>query len=430
MAEIFSRLNDNGEKYFVDNIGRPIPLLRLEGKVFYGEDYDPNDPVKSKHKWGWADRPKVIRWLRRPKYEPFYNKPDSFGISGIRGSGKSALLVSIAAAYHARGGTVIDSYAANDAESCWWLVSPWSKDVILVEGEGVKWRFAGKSYATMPASQLDMKHPPENKIVIILKSGFGPLGSASEILYYNFLDDMSYQAAHRMTWNKDVADIILIRESNEFIGSKLRSNSRAYNIKAAADEFVKFHTQALHSGWGIVYDRARYIATDKDVRDLSTWQIWKATGMQSWPRELNWVFRYVKPSFLRYMPPYLGLLAGEKGNLAVIKFPLPYWLEKAKTGVSVLDELGISAEYDMSVITKRVGALRQSSAPGAPRVVTDEMHRQIISEHIGDGTIAAPHGESLVKLAIRYNLNRTTVNREWAAHTMGQCSCGASQQVV
>lgn len=89
---------ENGNKYYVDDKGSPIPSLRMQDKVWYGENYKPYDPNMSMEdkmttpwtlKWAWIDRPRVAKWLCPPRIEPWYNKPDSFGISGIRGGGKS-----------------------------------------------------------------------------------------------------------------------------------------------------------------------------------------------------------------------------------------------------------------------------------------------------------------------------------------------------
>lgn len=428
---IVPKLNEEGVTYWTDGNGVPIPSLELRQKIWLGKDYDPGDKNpdheknKSIHKWAWTDRPRIIRWLCPPRFEPWYNKPDSFGISGIRGAGKSALLVSILAAYHARGGSIIDSYQSNDNESLCWLLSPWWKDVVLVHGDGVEFNFKGQVFGTLKASELDGRHLPTGKIILITKMGFG-----NEVLYYQFLNVLAYQASHRSTWNSNRIDVWGIREAQEFIGSKLRS-TQAYNAKQAQDEFVRFHTTALHSGYAVVYDRARYIAADRDIRELTTWQMFKAQGAQDWPRQLRWFFKFITPRFLRHMPHNTALLAGENGGLGIVQFKFPYWLWNTKHGFSITDLLGIEVGYDAERIRQQVAALKQTeSGKGHRRVVTDEIHEEIVKRHIGTTpteewrTSNKTNGMSLKDLAIVMHISLPTVTKTWRTHVLRECGCG------
>jgi hypothetical protein len=786
MGKIFPKLDDKGNTYWVDETGKPIPSLALKDKVWIGADYNPDDrnpdPEKntSTHKWGWEDRPRVIKWLAPPRFEPWYNKPDSFGISGIRGSGKSALLVSILAAYHARGGSVIDTFQcydeeteiltkrgwvrfaelndedvvatmnpdgyieyqkptarqtytyngglisiggamqgkrnnslydllvtpnhklilmdsksqritltagqlldmaskvsshhlplrvvnsfkwkgedlstvdlpaigkankilhvkiepflkflgwyiaegsmrkignlkrgwytwrltiaepkeknrveirrcirelgfncdedkndvwvnsiqlgemlrelghasekfifgwvkqlppdklqiildsmmkgdgtrwngqrgcyttvsrrladdvseialkcgfrviisfespttktlkdgrvikgnyrvyhvsvcktqvnnqiktsavttrpyngkvydvtvpnhvlivrrngrvvassnSNDNESLCWLLSPWANDVVLVHGEGVNFKFRDKTYGTILANELDGRNIPSGKIFIITKLGFG-----REVLYYQFLNDLAYQASHRGSWDRDKIDVWGIREAQEFIGSKLRS-TQAYNAKQAQDEFVRFHTQALHSGYAIVYDRARYVAADKDIRELTTWQLFKAQGGQELARNIRWFFKFVTPRFLRHMNHDTALLSGEHGGMGIMQFKFPYWLWNTKHGFSITDRLGISVEYDTEKIRQLEAALKQTeSGIGHRKVVTDEVHEEIVRRHIGTTPTAEwrttnkTNGMSLKDLSIVMHISLPTVTKTWRSHVLRECGC-------
>lgn len=433
-ARYATRIGTKGNTYYVDSSGFPIPSLRMQDKVWYSDEYSPynvNDlPEKNSKrlwtlKWAWVDRPRVTKWLCPPRIEPWFNKPDSFGISGVRGGGKSALLVAILSSYHARGGSIIDSYQSNDNESLCWLTSPWKKNVVLLHGEGVEFKFSKDVYGTMDAKSLDARHLPSGKIFIITKMGFG-----SEVLYYDFLNNLTEQATHRDSWNIKKIDVWGIREAQEFVGSKMRS-SQASNAKNAQDAFVRFHTQALHGGWAIVYDRPRYTGADKDIRELTTWQLFKAQGAQDWPRQLNWYFKFLTPRLLRHMPRNMALMAGENGGLGIMNFGFPFWLWNTKQGFSITEKVGISTVYDAEKIRELVSAVMQdSAASGHKKIMTDEMHEEVVRLHIGDGSVEDPTGMSLKDLAITKHVSLPTISKAWRTHALQECGCNILTQEI
>jgi hypothetical protein len=399
----------------------PPPPASSDSEDFMTKVWTYTYPNGRSYTWSWEDRPKLVQILSAPRLSLKFNRPDSYGISGVKGSGKSALLVSIGAAYHMRGGSIIDAYAGNDNESLCWLLSPFKDNVVLVHGEGVEFKFHNEQYNTIAASDLNARELPSGKIFIISKMAFGP-DAASETLYYDFLNKLSTDASHRDHWDTRRIDCWLIRESQEYIGSRLSSTISA-NSRAALEAFTRFFVQSLHSGWAIVFDRPRWVNVVKDVRELSNFEIIKRQGKLQQDRANRWWFKHVTPRFLRRMGPDTGLLVAESGTLAILKFRFPPWLWNTKNGFSITRKLGIEPVYDIEKIHTLLANLRQTSAPGAQRLITQDLHEEIVRRHIGTGSVVNPQGDSIVKLATEYSFNRSTVQQTWTAHVLGKCGC-------
>jgi len=86
-----------------------------------------------------------IYWIRGNENLSF-NKPQTFFILGIRGSGKSSLLEHIGTKYLEKGCCILDLFGSRDGEGLAWLRSPYAQDKRIL--------FAGITWMLMEAFLL------------------------------------------------------------------------------------------------------------------------------------------------------------------------------------------------------------------------------------------------------------------------------------
>jgi energy-coupling factor transporter ATP-binding protein EcfA2 len=85
-----------------------------------------------------------------------FNKPSTWFVLGLRGSGKSSLLEHVACNYLEEGHVVLDLFGSRDGEGLAWLRSPYAKDkkILLLRGENVD---VEASFPVKQADQLSLK---------------------------------------------------------------------------------------------------------------------------------------------------------------------------------------------------------------------------------------------------------------------------------
>jgi hypothetical protein len=343
-----------------------------------------------------------VIWLKGKGVLDF-STPATWRIVGIRYSGKSSLAEAIATRYYQEGGSIYDIFAANDNESLAWLDSPFKEDVALIHGAETT---LDCPYKTITIDQLDPSKAPNQKIFILCRAFFG-----SETLYYHALARLSRNFAKRDAWTK--THVVLIREAQEYITSQLRAGT-IKSQKDAENEFIKFHNQLFHYGMAVIVDSQRDVAVNKNIRELTTYLCMKNIGNMEIDRKLWHLLRYIDPErLLRALKPYQFVIWTEGGALGIGYFMLPPWHHRR--GQSILKRLGITIHVDEEKL-KSMEAQVKPVAGRWNRVVTDELHKEIVRLH-------EQEGKSFNAIAISLGLNPSTVKHHYNQHRARVCNC-------
>lgn len=303
-----------------------------------------------------------IRWIRGNDRINF-NRPHNFFILGIRGSGKSSFLENLACHYLEKGHTVLDLFAAKDAESLSWLRSSYAKTkkILLLKGENV---VVDCSYDVKNASKLSLKD--FNKYEIIISSN----------PFYSSIDDEFMNAAlimnkvyKRLSWKRLI--YCLVREASNLFYSRLKLREDQTLAKAEA---IYLCREARHVGMSLGLDSIRWYSIDVDLRSISDFLVLKSQGISGLSKDLRWVYRYFLPRSIQNMKPNTFMILSRKGSLGYGIFPEVSWHKQEHE--NILKKLRITVEYKEPV---RKGLYR-----GSYKTIGDEEHIAIMRLYIQD----------------------------------------------
>jgi len=295
-----------------------------------------------------------------------YNRPNTWFVLGVRGSGKSSLLEHSAEQYLEHGNGIFDLFASRDGENLAWLRSPWIKDkkILLIKGENVdvECSFPVKSAETMTLQDFE-----QNDIII----SSSPLYSSidQEFVYAAKLTDLLYK---RLFHKKLI--YVVCREAANFYYSRLKVSDSQLYAKAMMTYLIR---EARHMGLALGLDSTRWFAIDIDIRSLSDYVILKSQGIQGLSKDLKWLYKYVHPNLVRHMRPEQFVILTNRGSIGYGVFPYPEWHKKERE--NILSNVGIKVEYGE--------ALKESKSMGTFRTISDlehvEMIRLYIEENLG-----------------------------------------------
>ncbi|MBS7635344.1 hypothetical protein KEJ34_07690 [Candidatus Bathyarchaeota archaeon] len=297
-----------------------------------------------------------VLWVRHNEKISF-NRPYTWFILGLRGSGKSSFLEHVAENYLNEGHVVFDLFGSRDGENLAWLRSPYVNDkrILLLRGENVD---VNCSFTVMQADKLTL-HDLENHDIIISPS---PLYLNIDQEFYNAaqLTDLLYKRIH---WNRLV--YMVVREAANFYYSRLKVSE---NQILAKSQMIYLIREARHCGLSIGLDSIRYYAIDIDIRNLADYLMLKAQGVLGLIEDLKWLYNYFNPMVVQKMPPKYFIIVSRSGALGLGSFPYPTWHKQE--GEDILKSIGIKVEYGEMP--------KEAEDKGRFKTISDNEHAEII----------------------------------------------------
>jgi len=262
----------------------------------------------------------LIRWYRYFE-EINVNKPLVVLALGVRGAGKSAFLEALAEHYLAHGHIVLDMFGARSGEGLAWLRSPWVRELrlptLLIKSPYVEVKC---EWPTMNWNELTLSDIEKHRIII-----------SSSPLYYDKNEE--FRAVNhvmkllfmRMGWRRYIC--ILCRETANLFYSRLKQRE---DQKFAKAETIYLIREARHHGLALLMDTQKLTAVDIDLRALCDYIVFKAQGYLRIPRDLWWIFNWIKPEWLqRCHPKYFAILS-RRGAVGIGLFELPKWHKRPR----------------------------------------------------------------------------------------------------
>jgi len=293
-----------------------------------------------------------------------FNKPSTWFVLGLRGTGKSSLLEHVAECYLAEGHSVFDLFGSRDGENLAWLRSPHVKDkrVLLLRGENVDVKC---SFPVIQADRLTL-HDVQNYDIIISSSPLY-LNIDQEFLNAAKLTDLLYKRTH---WSRLV--YLIVREAANFYYSRLKVSE---NQVFAKSQMIYLIREARHCGLALGLDSIRYYAIDIDIRNLSDYLILKSQGVLGLPADLKWLYQYFDARVLMKMPPQYFAIITKNGAIGLGCFPYPAWHKKERE--NLLELLGIKVEYGEMP--------KEALYRGTYQTVSDKEHAEMVRLYIEEG---------------------------------------------
>ncbi len=248
-----------------------------------------------------------------------FKQPDIYLSLGVRGAGKSAFLEAIGEHQLYNGNTILDLFASSDGENLAWLRSQWVEEYkpLLIISESLE---IDADYDMVRWSEFKLSYLKKYRIIISSRPLYS--NDNEQFKAVNYLLDLLFS---RYGWRKYV--YLLIRETANIFYSRMK---KAENQLLAKSEATYLIRESRHHGLALGMDTQRFFSVDIDLRSLADYVILKRMGFYSLPRELWWVYRYVKPSWIQRMHPKYFVLITNNGDLALGEFRLPQWHKRPK----------------------------------------------------------------------------------------------------
>ena len=283
---------------------------------------------------------KIYDWRRNFGDGLQFNRPASYLVYGVRGSGKSSLLEAIGEEYLSRNSHVLDLFGSRDGESLAWLRSPWmdSKKVLLLHGDNTD---IASSWDSKPVSQYDLSDIEHYDLVI----SSSPLYSSIDVEYtqINKVLDLCYQ---RFEWKKP--SFILIREAANLLYSRMKICADQSMAKA---QMVYFIREARHTGWALGVDTLKFTSLDIDIRVVLDYIFIKRPGISGIPADLSFLYKIYDPLKLQRMPTENFLILTGAGSHGVGKFNEILWHKRE--GEAMCRILGIDITHGEATVDSK-----------------------------------------------------------------------------
>jgi hypothetical protein len=268
-----------------------------------------------------------IKWVRDTDTID-YNRPNTYLCVGMRGTGKSSMLETLAVRYP----KIIDLFGSKDNESLAWCKpeSPYKK-ILLVTGDNIN---VNSQYPTINVKELTLKEIEKHQVITTCHAFYN---TKSE--YFVAIQEITTMLCDkRVYWDEPWA--LVIRESANYIYSRLQIVKDSNMAKA---DFIALLREARHSGIAVLVDTIRWTSIDKEVRDVSDYMFFKRVGAIGLPKDLSFIYRYVNPrSMMKLWKNVFVLLTGT-GAIAIGKFDKPAWHKEENE--NILYKLNIDITY-------------------------------------------------------------------------------------
>jgi len=313
-----------------------------------------------------ADLPLKVAWLRgRGRLD--FMRAAIWLILGIKGSGKSALIETLAL----YSDQIIDLFGSRDNENLCWLrdTSP-IDDILLVIGDNVD---LNCSWPTVRVSDLKLSDILSHELTTTCNA------------FYSSQDQrfIGVGAIIDRLWLRDGYNSfidILIREASSFLYSRMKIEGA--NMKEAKADFIFMQREMRHLGYSMKIDTIRWTSIDKEMRDLADYLVVKKTGRNSLPTDINYLYKYCSPiGFATMRPDRFVVQTDYPIGLGYSGLPKFHKLG----GESLMKELDLNPEYGEEI---ELSTAQQ---------VGDMQHAEIIRlahEGMSQGNIARKVGRS------------------------------------
>jgi len=333
---------------------------------------------------------------RRPKIPIKFNSSKVYFVVGQRGAGKSVLLEVIAERYLENGDSILDLFGASSGEGLAWLRSPWVEEdnrVLLIKGGNVdvQCSWNAKVWGDLALHDLET-----NRFVI-----------SATPLYYNWEEEYLAIAkimdliADRHYYSKMI--YMLVREGGSLFYStkKLEEKQLITKIKA-----IYALRQARHHGTSMGLDIQRFPSIDADIRSMADYVFIKALGIEPWPKDHKWIFKYFKPArVLRSIPPNKFFWFSAEGALGKGENGMVAWHKRQNE--NILKALDIRVEKGEIPV--------EALDRGSYKTVGSQEHAMIIKKYIEEGIgmikIARQLGRSTATVHLHIRIHNEAIQR-------------------
>lgn len=297
---------------------------------------------------------------------------------GLKGSGKSALLETLACHYP----KIVDLFGSRDSEGLAWCRSHLKDSVLFVVGDSIE---ISSDWPSIPVSKVCMSDFQDYKVILschcFYSSGDEEFQGLNKILY-----DVLY---HRVAWSE--VWFLMVREAANFIYSRIKISK---NQSVAKADFIYLLREVRHMGYSIGVDTIRWTSIDKEVRDVSDYVFIKKVGVLGLPRDISFIYRYIEPMSLMNPKPWQFLLLSNDGPIGVGRFTKPYWHKEEKE--NLMRKLNIQIKYG------------EIPFQGSTRVLSDFDHLALIKEY--------QHTKNFSETGRNFGRSAHTVSRHIANH--------------
>jgi len=290
-----------------------------------------------------------------------FNKPSTWFVLGLRGSGKSSLLEHVACNYLEEGHVVLDLFGSRDGEGLAWLRSPYAKDkkILLLRGENVD---VEASFPVKQADQLSLKDLENFDIVVSASPLY--INMDQEFYYAARITDMLYK---RLSWHR--LAYVIVREAANFYYSRLKV---CENQIIAKSQMIYLIREARHAGLSLGLDSIRYYSIDIDIRNLADYLVLKSQGLHGLAEDLKWLYSYFSPPVVRNMHPAHFIILTKTGALGLGEFPYPEWHKRERE--NILASVGLKVEYGEMP--------KQAEFKGTFKTLSDSEHAEVIRLYV------------------------------------------------
>lgn len=326
-----------------------------------------------------------LQWLRGSEKVDF-KKASTFLVLGMRGSGKSSLLESIASRYT----KIIDIFSSKDSENLAWCKpdSPFKK-ILFIVGPNVT------VTSTWPQIQIDKLKLSdfEPYQVIITTSHF--YNSSRE--HFQALQQITSMLWDQRTyWTEPWC--VVIREAANWLYSRLQIVKDSNMAKA---DFIQCLREARHSGLAVCVDTLRWTSLDKEIRDVSDYVFFKRLGSIGLPKDLHFLYKFVNPLSMMRLRPEVFVTLSSQGNIGYGKFSFPTWHKLEHE--NILLKLGID-------VSRLEGAQTQGFN------VSIFEHCKIVENY--------KQTNSMGMTAAQLNRSKSTISQQVSLHNGNIAECG------
>ena len=314
-----------------------------------------------------------VVWVRYNEQIKF-NKPSTWFVLGLRGSGKSSFLEHVGEGYLSEGHALLDLFGSRDGEGLAWLRSPYVKDkrILLLKGENVD---VDCSFPVKQADQLTL-YDLENFDIIVSASPLY-LSIDQEFYFAARITDLLYKRLH---WRR--LGYLIVREAANFYYSRLKV---CENQAFAKSQMVYLIREARHCGIALGLDSIRYYAIDVDMRSLADYLVLKSQGVLGLADDLKWLYSFFNPSVVRNMAPEHFIILTRTGALGLGEFPYPSWHKLEKE--NILASVGVKVEYGEMP--------KQAEYKGTFKTLSDQEHAELIRLYVEEGLSTVRIAEKL-----------------------------------
>lgn len=257
-----------------------------------------------------------------------YNRPNTYLCVGMRGTGKSSLLETLASRYT----KIIDIFGSKDNESLGWCKpeSPFHK-ILFIIGDNIT---VNSQYPVINYKKLTLKDIEKYEVITTCHAFYN---TKSE--YYQAIQEITTMLCEKRNyWNEPWA--LVIRESANYIYSRLQIVKDSNMAKA---DFIALLREARHSGIAVLVDTIRWTSIDKEVRDVSDFMFFKRVGAIGLPKDLNFIYRYINPRAMMKLWKNVFVMLTGTGAIAIGKFDKPAWHKEENE--NILFKLNIDVTY-------------------------------------------------------------------------------------